>query len=303
MKDTFFQLRLLTARDVKLYFKDRMAFLVSLITPMILLLLFVTFMKRTYEDQILSAIQPFVLDDRLLHAFSGGWLFSSVLATSCVTVSFCSGMMVSDKVSGCAADFLVAPVKRSVVQCGYVLSNLLATWAVCFALLLIGLVYLAVVGFYLTFVSVLIAIAGILLTTLFATAVSNIVWTFTRSQGVVSAVCTLLSALYGFICGAYMPIASMGDGFAKFTSFLPGTYSTVLFRKAFLVDVLGRMEEDLPSAVVSALGKAFDVDYAFFERDVSLLALFLVGIVSSVLAILLLLLVANKDRILRRKER
>ena len=50
-----------------------------------------------------------------------------------------------------------------------------------------------------------------------------------------------------------MPINSMGEGFAKFTSFLPGTYSTVIFRKGFLNNVLSEMKETLPEEMVNGI--------------------------------------------------
>lgn len=89
-----------------------MTFLVSLITPLILLVLFIAFLKSTYEDSILSIIQGFDLDQSLIDALTGGWLFSSVLATSCITIAFCSGMMVIDKINRANIDFMVSPVKK-----------------------------------------------------------------------------------------------------------------------------------------------------------------------------------------------
>ena len=297
MKQDAIKLFYLTSRNLKLYFKDKMVFLVSLITPMILLVLFITFLKRTYEASIIETIGSFTLSNELLNAFSGGWLFSSVLSTSCVTVSFCSGMMTLDKVSGADIDFKVMPIKKSIVTFSYVFANYLATLIVCFVLLIIGFIYLGIVGFYLSFVDILIVIANILLTSLFSTIIANIIWTFTKTQGVVSGICTLLSALYGFICGAYMPINSMGEGFAKFTSFLPGTYSTVIFRKGFLNNVLSEMKETLPEEMVNGIANGFDVNYSFFEHDISLWMMFLISIISVVIACIALLLVAYlKDK-------
>ena len=98
-KAEFKKLTYLTSRNIKLYFKDKMTFLVSLITPLILLVLFIAFLKSTYESSFISITQGFNLDQKLIDAFTGGWLFSSVLATSCITVAFCSGIMVIDKIN------------------------------------------------------------------------------------------------------------------------------------------------------------------------------------------------------------
>ena len=80
------QLSALTARNIRLYFKDRGLFFVSLITPVILLVLFVTFLGRVYKDSFLSAIPAGLLSDgSVIDGAVGGQLISSLLAVSCVT--------------------------------------------------------------------------------------------------------------------------------------------------------------------------------------------------------------------------
>ena len=52
---------------------------------------------------------------------------------------------------------------------------------------------------------------------------------------------TIVSAGYGFICGAYMPISSFGKGLQNFIMLLPGTYGTSLLRNHSLNGVYGEM--------------------------------------------------------------
>lgn len=290
-KAEFKKLTYLTSRNIKLYFKDKMTFLVSLITPLILLVLFIAFLKSTYESSFISITQGFNLDQKLIDAFTGGWLFSSVLATSCITVAFCSGIMVIDKINRANIDFMVSPVKKSTLQLSYVLANLFSTLIVTFVLLVVGLVYLACVGFYISFVDLLLIIFGIVVTSLFGTLLANIIWTFTYSQGVVSGVCTLVSALYGFICGAYMPINTMGAGMQGFVSLLPGTYATVLFTQGFLNGVLKEMGKTLPNEMIEGIASGFDVKMSFFGHDVSTLALILVITISTLVLLGIFLLI------------
>ena len=302
-KAEFKKLTYLTSRNIKLYFKDKMTFLVSLITPLILLVLFIAFLKSTYESSLISITQGFNLDQKLIDAFTGGWLFSSVLATSCITVAFCSGIMVIDKINRANIDFMVSPVKKSTLQLSYVLANLFSTLIVTFVLLVVGLVYLACVGFYISFVDLLLIIFGIVVTSLFGTLLANIIWTFTYSQGVVSGVCTLVSALYGFICGAYMPINTMGAGMQGFVSLLPGTYATVLFRQGFLNGVLKEMGKTLPNEMIEGIASGFDAKMSFFGHDVSTLALILVITISTLVLLGIFLLINSLRKKQLRKKR
>ena len=186
---------------------------------------------------------------------------------------------------------MVSPVKKSTLQLSYVLANLFSTLIIAFTLLTIGLIYLACVGFYITFVDFLLIVFGIIITSLFGTILANIIWTFTRTQGVVSGVCTLVSALYGFICGAYMPIYSMGKGMQNFVSLLPGTYATVLFRQGFLNGVLREMGKTLPSEMIAGVAGGFDIKLSFFGHDVSTLGLILVITISTVVLLGVFLLI------------
>ena len=72
----------LIRRNSKLYFKDKGMFFTSLITPMILLVLYVTFLSRTYEGSFRSALAAAgaQVEDSLLHGCVGGQLISSLLA-------------------------------------------------------------------------------------------------------------------------------------------------------------------------------------------------------------------------------
>lgn len=292
-KSQFKKLTYLTMRNVKIYFKDKMTFFVSLITPIILLILFVFFLQTTYEDSIFSIIQGFDVDQKLIDSFTGGWLFSSILSTSCITVAFCSGMMVIDKINKNNIDFMVSPVKKSILQLSYVLANVFSTLIIGFILLVIGIIYLAFIGFYLSFLDLLLIIFTIVITSLFGTILANIIWIFTKTQGVVSGICTLVSALYGFICGAYIPISTMGSGMQAFTVFLPGTYATILFRQGFLNGVLNEMGKTLPNELINGIAEGFDVKMSFFGNNVSTLALILVITISTFVLLGIFLLISK----------
>ena len=85
----------LIRRNTKLYFKDKGMFFTSLITPMILLVLYSTFLANVYEDSFRSALEAAgaSVSDKVIWGCVGGELVSSLLAVSCVTVAFCSNLL------------------------------------------------------------------------------------------------------------------------------------------------------------------------------------------------------------------
>lgn len=78
----------LIRRNCRLFFKDKGMFFTSLITPVILLVLYATFLAKVYRDSFNSALPDIMqVSDKLIDATVGGELFSSLLAVSCVTGS------------------------------------------------------------------------------------------------------------------------------------------------------------------------------------------------------------------------
>lgn len=106
----------LIRRDMKLYFKDKGMFFSSLITPILLLVLYTTFLKKVFDDSFRSALEAAgaTVADSVLNGVVGGQLISSLLAVSCVTVAFCSNLlMIKDKTSGARHDLTISPVRPS----------------------------------------------------------------------------------------------------------------------------------------------------------------------------------------------
>lgn len=265
---------LLTKRNIKLFFKDKGMFLTSLITPLILLVLYITFLGNLYKD----AYQGVGLSDELINGFVAGQLVSSILAVSCVTVAFSSNfLMVQDKVTGAIKDITITPVKSKTLSLSYYLSSLIATFIICFSALGIGLIYIAIAGWYLSFVDVMLLALDVFILVMFGTAISSVINYFLSSQGQISAVGSIVSSCYGFICGAYMPIATFSTGLQKVLSFLPGTYGTSLLRTHALNGAFKQAEIDgVPVDAIKSLEESLDINIMFFNTNVSELTKFII---------------------------
>ena len=272
------------SRDCKLFFKDKAMFFTSLITPLILLVLYATFLANVYKDSFMSAMpEGFKVSEKLIDATVGGELFSSLLAVCCVTVAFCSNMlMVSDKVTGARKDFDVTPVKNSTLALGYYSAAAFSTLIICVLASAACFAYLAAVGWYLTVSDVLCLLLDIVLLVLFGTALSSVINFFLSTQGQISAVGTIVSAGYGFICGAYMPISQFGKGLQRVISFLPGTYGTSLIRNHALRGVFEEMAATgFPKEVVEGIKDSIDCNLYFFDNKVELSAMYVIVAVSA----------------------
>lgn len=284
----------MTKRNVKLFFKDKAMFFTSLITPMILLVLYMTFLAKVYRDSFAAAVPDGLeLDAKLVNGMVGGEILSSILAVCCVTVAFCSNLlMVNDKVSGARKDLLISPTKKSTFALSYYVATLFSTLIISVIATVACFVYVACQGWYLSFVDVLLVFLDVFLLTMFGTALSSCVNVFLSTNGQASAVGTIVSAGYGFICGAYMPISSFGTGLQTVLGFLPGTYGTSLLRNHALAGVFREMaKQHYPADVIEKIKDSVDCNLYFFENKVSIGAMYGILIGSIVLFIGLYILI------------
>lgn len=263
---------ILTMRNIKVFFKDKGMFFTSLITPIILLVLYATFLAKIYKESFAGSLpKEMTVPTSLIDGTVGAQLFSSLLAVVCVTVAFCSNLlMVQDKISGAQKDFYVTPVKKYKLALSYYIGSLLTTLIICFVATLACFGYMAIVGWYLSFVDVLLILLDVVLLTMFGVALSSIINIFLSTNGQASAVGTIVSAGYGFICGAYMPISQFGVGLQRFFMFLPGTYGTALIRNHSLSGVYREMSnQGFPAEAIEGIKDSIDCNLYFFGNKVS----------------------------------
>ena len=291
----------LIRRNCRLFFRDKGMFFSSLITPIILLVLYVTFLGNVYRDSFAGALpEGFVIEDALLNATVGGQLISSLLAVCCVTVAFCSNLlMVQDRVSGARRDLAVSPVRPSTIAVAYFCASALATLLISLTALAACLLYLSLTGWMLRAGDVLFMLLDAALLTLFGVALSSCVNFPLRTQGQGSAVGTIVSAGYGFLCGAYMPISNFSSGLQKVLSFLPGTYGTSLLRNHALAGSYREMARvGFPAEVIEAIRDSIDCNLYFFGRSVSIGGMYavLVGATLLLVGLYVLLNAVRRER-------
>lgn len=291
----------LTKRNVKLFFKDKGMFFVSMITPVILLVLYATFLANVYKNSFTESIPSFFeVSESLIDGTVSGQLLSSLMAVVPVTVAFNSNMrMVQDKMSGVYKDLLVTPVKKAVLALSYFVGTLCVTLLLCYVACGFGLGYVALRGWYMSVSDVLLLLLDVFILSLFGTALSSVIGAFLKTQGQMSGVSAIVSAGYGFICGAYMPIAQFGSVVQKIVGCLPGTYGTSLIRNHAMNGVFREMEASgFPSEVVQGIRDGVDCNLYFFGNEVEIQMMYLITVGFTLLLIAVYVLI----NLLRRKR-
>lgn len=281
----------LTKRNILIFFKDKGLLLTSLITPMILLVLYATFLAKVYRDSFESTLNSFnfILEnqDRIIDGVVKGQLTASILAVCCITVAFCSNaIMVQDRASGVINDLCITPVRKSTLSVSYFLGTFITTLLVNFIAMSLCFIYIAFSGWYLSFIDILLLFLDVVLLSMFGSALSCFVNNFLTSQSQIGAVSGIVSAVYGFICGAYMPIATFGKALQNILAFLPGTYGTALLKSHALKGALEAMQEEgVPVTVIENIKDGIDCNIYFFDKSVNMGIMYLILGLSIVLLI------------------
>lgn len=287
---------ILVKRNIKLFFNDKGMFFTSLITPVILLVLYMTFLKNIYQSNFTSQIPDMIsIPDTLLDGLVAGQLISSILAVSSVTVAFCSNLlMIQDKVNGTIHDLTISPVKSTIISMSYFTATFISTVMITFVSTTICLIYVTTQGWYMSVMDVICLFLDVGLLSLFGTALSSIIHFFLSTQGQMSAVGTIVSAGYGFICGAYMPISSFSQGLQKVLSFLPGTYATSLIRNHSMQGVFTEMHHiGIPTSVIDGIKTTLDCQIYFNDIQVSIFYMYLI-LIGSIIVLMIIYILLNR---------
>lgn len=281
-------MRHLVLRHTVLFFKDKGRFLTALITPIVLIVLYMTFLGTIYYDSLDSIVKYFDISQKTINAFVNSYLFSSLLAVSCVTVSFCSNMiMVQDKADHKVKDLLIAPISKTTLALSYFVSTLIITMIINMTALLACFVVLGTSHWVLPIQDILYCVVDIFLLTLFGTSLSSIINHFLTTQGQISAVSSIVSAGYGFLCGAYMPISQFTPAVRTFIKFLPGTYGTSLIRNHLLKSLFTKLGTKVPVDVMNVIHQSFDTSFTLMGHTVTQTMMYLIMIFTCVILLLI----------------
>ena len=274
----------LTIRNIKVYFSDKGMFLSSLITPAILLILYATFLSNVFQSTFVNAMPKGIeLSKKLLNGLVKGQLVASLLSVSCITVAFCSNMlMVQDKVNENIKDLMITPTDKKTLVISYFLASFISTLIVNLFALILCLIYIASSGWFMNLTDVLLIILNVVILTLFGCVLSSIINSFLSTQGQISVVGTIVSSMYGFIAGAYMPMSQFGADLRKVLLYLPTTYGTALMKNSVMRGPFRELEKIVPGNIVNSLKKSLDIRLLFNGNVVEASTMYLIVLMTIV---------------------
>lgn len=226
-----------------------MAVFLSLLTQIIILGLFLLFIKNSYVDGINEALGGLKdkVTDADIETLVNSWMISGVIGTSVITSTLSAlNVMVSDKQHKIDFDYNASSVKGSVIVMSYFSGAVLCSLITSFTLLAAGLIFVAATGvFLLTITDVLLLIGLVLLGSVSSTIILMTIISFFKKDSTYSAFSVLLSTLVGFIVGAYFPVSQLSETTQTIVNLVPGAQITGMIRSILVSPAIDRIDKAL----------------------------------------------------------
>jgi multidrug/hemolysin transport system permease protein len=274
---------LFTFRNVKVFFRDRVAAVTSMFGAIIIIALYFLFL-----GDMLASSYPEVPGARVV---IDSWAMAGVLAVVPVTTTLGAlGLMVQDKVSNAVRDFTVSPMRTYEIVGGYVLSTFIVGMIMSFLALAFAEVYILSNGGSLLNASELVRVVGIiLLSVVSASAVMFFVVLFVNSSNAFSAVSSIIGTMIGFLIGAFIPVGFLPSGAAAVVKMVPASHSAALFRQTMMerpMESMAGMTADELLQFELDMGVKFEWGGGAIGPELSVIILAAAGTVFFVLAMM-----------------
>jgi len=302
LKQKFNAFKGMTSRNIKVFFKDKVTLFFSILTPLIVLGLYVFFLKATYLSGMkgeLEAVKDLInMTD--VENIANTWLLAGILGTSTITVALNSlFVMVSDKDKKIDFDYASSPCNGGIVVLSYFTAAFINTVLISCAALTIGLGVMSIGGnLYLTLSTVI----QLYLVTVIGCASSTIlmmtILSFFKKSSALGAFEGIVSAAVGFIIGAYVPLGTFSGSVQTVLGLVPGSQIASLYRQLLMTGVTERVGECMGQMggadFVEVIKNEFSFTLTMFGQQTTALFSYLYSIGSIVVGFITTVLVYKK---------
>ncbi len=281
----------LTKRNLLVYLKDKQSIVFSLLTSMIVFALYLLFLKSTFADAIENALNGFPFIKEKIGAadidmLTSILLLSGIVGSAMITVPYnCLQTVVNDRENNVDRDILATPIKRWQIVLSYFSASGLSAILMNGIILTAGLIILGINGDLHMGVSDIASVyAVMILGCLSSTALFMMLIPFFKTSSACGAFFGILSAVSGFVIGAYIPISQFSDRVQTVCNIFPASHVTILLRNALLNGTLENIDKNIggidEGAFVSSIRDIFTFKANMFGRtlEVSEMCMYTLGI-------------------------
>ena len=251
----------LISRNRKVYTRDRLAFFMSFLSVIILILVYQVFLGQIQIDAIKEALGSDTASSDTIKMVNY-WLISGLTTIVSMTSTLGAfGVMVSDKEKKLSEDFKVSPISNFKVELSY------AIFAILFGIILTMFSCVFAIGIFNGFASLLdysakdyLTIFGIIsLSTVLSASIILPILTFIQTSSAFTTLSTIVGTFIGFISGVYLSIGSVGETLQQVMTWFPMTQVNALLKQVLMKDSIAQVFDSAPPSVVNEYKESYGV--------------------------------------------
>ncbi|AMB93788.1 ABC transporter permease [Aerococcus sanguinicola] len=284
------------SRNFKVYTRDRMAFLMSFLSIIILILIYQIFLGEIQVDAIKLALNSKTASTDTIQMVNY-WLIAGLTTIISMTGTLGAfGVMVADRENKLTEDFKVSPTSPILIELSY------AIFAILFGITLTLFSCIFAIGIFNGFSSIFdftamdyVKIFGIVcLATILSATIILPILTFIQSSSAFTSLSTIVGTFIGFISGVYLSIGSVGKTLQQIMTWFPLTQINSLLKQVLMKSSMDRVFAQADSAVMTDYKQAYGVILKNADEIVLTNRFILIYCSGLVLSFLLLHLVIRK---------
>lgn len=255
----------ITLRNLRLFFRDKSAVFFSLLASLIIIGLYVLFLGDVWSGSMTDIVNSRELMDN--------WIMAGLLAiTSITTTMGAFGTMVTDKSKKISKDFYVAPIKRSSIAGGYILSAFIIGLVMSLFTLILAEIYIIAEGGKLLSPQALLKVIGLLILADFTnTSIVFFITSFFTSDAAFNTGSTIIGTLIGFLTGIYLPIGMLPAAVQWVVKVFPPSHAAALLKQTMMPELISAAGV-IPTEYTAGIKETLGFVLKFGDTQVSALA-------------------------------
>lgn len=273
----------MSKRNVKIFLKDKTTIFFSLLAQLIILVLYLAFLKQNYVNGLLNNLGGLkeMVSEQDISNLVNGWLLSGLVGSSTITIALNAlSVMVNDKERKVDYDYNSSPINGTLIILSYFTGAVITTFILSGLILTLGLIILSIIGnLYLNIMSVISLYLLLLLAIMSSVLLMMIIISFFKKISSLSAFSGVISACIGFFIGAYIPIGQFDKGIQYVANIIPGSHVTCLFRNYLMSGSLNYIDGLINGldggAFKESVSNLFSLNLNFFGSSINILTMYL----------------------------
>lgn len=260
----------LVKRNILVYIRDKMAFFMSFLSVVILLVLYQVFLGQIQLDAIKEAMGQATVSSHVIHMVNL-WLISGLTTVVSLTSTLGAfSVMVSDREKKLNEDFEISSCPLWKLELSYVIAAVILGTLVTILCFLFGVLLFN--GFnYLQIFSLvdLLKILGLIVMSCLLSATLVLPFlSFIKTGSAFSTLSTIIGTLIGFLSGVYIAIGSVGNALAQVMTWFPMTQMNAMLKNVLMSHSLQKVFAGAPESVEYEYKISYGVLLRTVDKDV-----------------------------------